>query len=203
MTLVATFSSRRVMPWQMERRLLKALMVAHRPNPSMPQAHLPADSLSGTALEIRVKGTVQGVGFRPMVYQLARACGLRGEVYNDADGVIIRIAGATEQVDHFVAQLRPSSPPLAHIDSIDQTPLAIGAIAQTTFAITSSRTGRSRTQVSPDAATCPQCLADILNPLGRFYRYPFTNCTHCGPRLSIIGAIPYDRGNTSMAGFPM
>ena len=178
-------------------------MVANLPKPSDTFIPTAADLSSETAVEIRVMGTVQGVGFRPMVYQLARACSLRGEVYNDATGVIIRLAGQPEQVDRFVDQLHPSAPPLAKIESIERQSLAISAISQATFEITPSRTGHSHTQISPDAATCPQCLADILDPWGRFYRYPFTNCTHCGPRLSIIQAIPYDRGNTSMADFSM
>jgi len=155
------------------------------------------------AAEIRVKGTVQGVGFRPMVYQLARACKLRGEVYNDAAGVMIRVAGSPEQIDRFVAQLRPSAPPLAKIESVERVEVAIATLPQTTFEITPSRAGHRRTQISPDAATCSQCLSDTLDPFGRFYRYPFTNCTHCGPRLSIIRAIPYDRAHTSMATFPL
>jgi hydrogenase maturation protein HypF len=138
-----------------------------------------------------------------MVYQLARACELRGEVYNDAAGVVIRVAGAPEQIDRFVAQLRPSAPPLAKIESVERCDVAIATIPQPTFEITPSRAGHSRTQISPDAATCPQCLSDTLDPFGRFYRYPFTNCTHCGPRLSIIRAIPYDRAHTSMATFPL
>ena len=155
------------------------------------------------AVQIRVKGTVQGVGFRPMVYQLAIAHQLRGEVYNDAAGVVIRIAGPADQVDHFVDQLQPSAPPLAKIESIERQTVAIATIPQTTLEITPSRAGQSRTQIAPDAATCPQCLADTLDPFSRFYRYPFTNCTHCGPRLSIIHTLPYDRDHTSMANFPM
>jgi hydrogenase maturation protein HypF len=149
---------------------------------------------SETAAEIRVKGTVQGVGFRPMVYQLALACQLRGEVYNDAAGVIIRLAGMPAQIDQFLERLPASAPPLARIDSIQHTVIAPDTIPQKSFIITPSRAGHSRTQISPDAATCPQCLAETLNPSSRFYRYPFTNCTHCGPRLSIIRAVPYDRG---------
>ncbi|MEM1251571.1 MAG: carbamoyltransferase HypF [Cyanobacteria bacterium P01_H01_bin.21] len=156
-----------------------------------------------TAAEVRVKGTVQGVGFRPMVYQLAQAYNLRGEVYNDSAGVIIRVAGKPGQIENFLEQLQPSAPPLAKIETIERYSVENTSIPQTSFEITPSRTGQSRTQISPDAATCPQCLADSLDPFGRFYRYPFTNCTHCGPRLSIIRAIPYDRGNTSMATFPM
>lgn len=181
-------------------------MVANLPRPT----HLSDEALGAaeiaaveTAAEIRVKGTVQGVGFRPMVYQLARACELRGEVYNDGAGVVIRVAGLPEHVEQFVDQLQPSAPPLARIERIERQMVAIATIPQTAFEITPSRTGQSRTQISPDAATCPQCLSDTLDPFGRFYRYPFTNCTHCGPRLSIIRAIPYDRGNTSMATFPM
>lgn len=173
-------------------------MVANLPRPTPTQVPVAA-----TAVEIRVKGTVQGVGFRPMVYQLARACELRGEVYNDAAGVVIRVAGAPEQLDRFVAQLRPSAPPLAKIEAVERCEVAIATIPQTSFEITPSRAGHSRTQISPDAATCPQCLSDTLDPFGRFYRYPFTNCTHCGPRLSIIRAIPYDRAHTSMATFPL
>ncbi|NER85143.1 MAG: hypothetical protein F6K42_37695, partial [Leptolyngbya sp. SIO1D8] len=150
-----------------------------------------------SAVEIRVKGTVQGVGFRPMVYQLAIAYGLCGEVYNDAAGVVIRVAGAAHQIQPFIDQLQPSAPPLAKIESIEQREVAVATIPQSQFEITPSRSGHSHTQIAADAATCPQCLADSFDPFGRFYRYPFTNCTHCGPRLSIIRAIPYDRGNTS------
>ena len=170
---------------------------------SRPATSNPSTASSETAIEIRVKGTVQGVGFRPTVYQLAQVYGLRGEVYNDASGVVIRAAGAAEQVSQFVDQLRPSAPPLAKIESVEWRVCAIASIPQPKFEITPSRSGHSRTQIAPDAATCPQCLADSFDPFGRFYRYPFTNCTHCGPRLSIVRAIPYDRGHTSMATFSM
>lgn len=178
-------------------------MVANLPKPSETLLD-PRDSFfSDIAVEIRIKGTVQGVGFRPMVYQLAQTNHLRGEVYNDSSGVIIRVAGSPPQVEQFLQQLPSSPPPLARIESIEHAPVAVSDVLQATFEITSSQVGHCRTQISPDAATCPQCLSDTLDPRGRFYRYPFTNCTHCGPRLSIIRAIPYDRSNTSMAGFPM
>jgi hydrogenase maturation protein HypF len=173
-------------------------MVANLPRPTSS-----CEAAAETAVELRVTGTVQGVGFRPTVYQLARAGHLRGEVYNDAAGVVIRVAGPATQIDQFVIQLRSSAPPLAKIASIQRQPVAIATIPQPSFVITPSRAGHCRTQISPDAATCPQCLSDTLDPTGRFYRYPFTNCTHCGPRLSIIRTIPYDRGHTSMANFPM
>lgn len=162
-----------------------------------------ADTAAEVAAEIRIQGTVQGVGFRPTVYQLARACHLRGEVYNDAAGVVIRVAGQPAQVEEFVAGLRPSAPPLARITACQRQTVEAATVSQRQFQITASRSGASRTQVSPDAATCPQCLADSLDPFSRFYRYPFTNCTHCGPRLSIVRAIPYDRGYTSMAAFSL
>ncbi|NEQ42901.1 MAG: carbamoyltransferase HypF [Leptolyngbya sp. SIOISBB] len=173
-------------------------MVANLPRPTQVTVEAPE-----IAAEIRVKGTVQGVGFRPTMYQLARAHQLRGEVYNDAAGVVIRVAGTAAQLDQFVARIHTDAPPLAYVESVEQRKIDHTTIAQTRFEITPSRGGHSRTQISPDAATCPHCLADILDPFGRFYRYPFTNCTHCGPRLSIIRGIPYDRANTSMATFAM
>ena len=155
------------------------------------------------AVEIRVTGRVQGVGFRPTVYRLATDRGLRGEVFNDAAGVLIRVAGNSEQIEGFGAALREQIPPLAKVEEIKERHVAIATIRQTNFQITPSQSGQSRTQVSPDAATCPQCLADTLDPFSRFYRYPFTNCTHCGPRLSIVRQIPYDRQHTSMATFAL
>ena len=175
-------------------------------NPISPPLDTPVDTLVDapeTAAEICVKGTVQGVGFRPLVYKLATAHGLRGNVYNDGAGVVIRVAGAADQINRLINQLRSSALPLAKIESVQQVAISIAAIPQTQFEITSSHPGQSRTHIPPDAATCPQCLADSFDPFSRFYRYPFTTCTHCGPRLSILRAIPYDRDHTSMATFPM
>jgi hydrogenase maturation protein HypF len=152
--------------------------------------------------EIRVCGTVQGVGFRPTVYRLAKACGLRGEVCNDGQGVLIRVSGSDESLTKFVQRLQQECPPLARINQLTRTPYQ-GEFIFNDFVISSSVSNAIKTEITPDAATCPQCQEDIFNPLRRWYRYPFTNCTHCGPRLSIIRAIPYDRNNTSMATFPM
>lgn len=149
---------------------------------------------------IRVRGQVQGVGFRPTVWRLARACSLRGDVCNDAEGVLIRAWGTTSTIEEFVRRLRAEPPPLARIDTIERSALA----AQNTpakFTIRESADGTAQTGVAPDAATCPDCLREIRNPQDRRYRYAFTNCTHCGPRLSIVRRIPYDRRNTSMAPF--
>lgn len=151
---------------------------------------------------IRVRGTVQGVGFRPMVYRLAKECGLRGEVCNDGQGVLIRAISTPTSIDTFVQRLQTETPPLAKITAIARH-TGIDAEDFTDFAIVQSNKSKIRTEITPDAATCPACLAEIFDSFSRWYRYPFTNCTHCGPRLSIIKQLPYDRANTSMAGFHM
>lgn len=152
--------------------------------------------------EIRVTGTVQGVGFRPTVYRLAKSCGLLGEVLNDGEGVLIRVLGEPATIEEFLGRLQQDCPPLAQIKAIVRTTLP-EPLSCTEFRIVSSHQTRINTAISPDAATCPQCQADIFQPLSRWYHYPFTNCTHCGPRLSIIRSLPYDRAHTSMADFPM
>ncbi len=151
---------------------------------------------------IRVNGTVQGVGFRPTVWRLARALGLTGSVWNDAQGVGIQAWGTALQLQGFVDSLELECPPLARIESVERTPMAVGKVPQA-FEIISSLTGETQTNVAADAATCNDCLTEINDPADRRFRYPFTNCTHCGPRLSIVRNVPYDRANTSMSAFPM
>lgn len=150
-------------------------------------------------VQIRIRGKVQGVGFRPFVWQQARQLGLRGDVCNDGDGVLVRIVGDETA---FVAALAQQCPPLARIDSVQSTPFHWQTLPED-FAIRHSEGGSMRTQIVPDAATCPACLAEMNNPQERRYRYPFINCTHCGPRFTIIRAMPYDRPSTSMAPFPL
>ena len=150
--------------------------------------------------EIRVRGTVQGVGFRPTVYRLAKACGLKGDVCNDGEGVLIRAVGSHEVLDEFVQRLQQESPPLARIEAIVRS-VYEGEYTFDDFVISPSITSAIKTEIAPDSATCPKCKQETLDPFHRWYRYPFTNCTHCGPRLSIIRTIPYDRFNTSMATF--
>lgn len=149
-----------------------------------------------------MRGLVQGVGFRPAVWRLATSFGLRGEVLNDGEGVLIRAWGSSDALDGFSLSLRRDVPRLARIDDIVRQPLP-GGPERNDFRIVGSHAGLVRTGVVPDAATCPECLAEIFDPIDRRHRYPFTNCTHCGPRLSIIRAIPYDRATTSMAAFAM
>ncbi len=156
---------------------------------------------SQIAEEIRVCGIVQGVGFRPTVYRLAIALGLRGEVSNDGGGVLIRVSGDRTAIETFVARLQTEAPPLAKIESIDRSGQSLPLYDD--FRIVESRPGEIRTKIAPDAATCEACQAEIFDPLSRWYRYPFTNCTHCGPRLSLIQQLPYDRANTSMAAFDL
>lgn len=150
-------------------------------------------------VQIRIRGKVQGVGFRPFVWQLAQELGLRGDVCNDGDGVLVRLGGGDAA---FLAALTQRCPPLARIDSTQGQPFA-WAIAPSGFTIRQSGAGSMRTQIVPDAATCPACLAEMNNPQERRYRYPFINCTHCGPRFTIIRAMPYDRPLTSMSPFPL
>ena len=167
-----------------------------------PRSVDPARALLQAGERIRVRGLVQGVGFRPTVWRLAQGLGLSGDVCNDGEGVLIRAFGSAADLDAFCDALRAQCPPLARIDALEREPLD-GLPKDPSFRIMASGAGAVRTGVVPDAATCAACAAEIADPSDRRYRYPFTNCTHCGPRLSIVRAIPYDRANTSMAAFPM
>ncbi|WP_051953403.1 carbamoyltransferase HypF, partial [Methylocapsa aurea] len=162
----------------------------------------PPPFAAAMATEIRVRGLVQGVGFRPAVWRVANRLGLSGEVLNDSDGVLIRVGGDSGTAERLVAALKAECPPLARIDEVDLRPAA-RPCALGGFHISVSARGRMHTEVAPDAATCPDCLAEIRDPFARRFRYPFANCTNCGPRLSIIRAAPYDRERTTMAAFAM
>jgi hydrogenase maturation protein HypF len=153
-------------------------------------------------LEIRVRGTVQGVGFRPCVWRLANEEGLTGEVLNDGAGVLIRAAGSADPMSRFLERLQREAPPLSKIESIHTAQVAAATLFDG-FRITDSVSGENRTRVTPDAATCATCTAEILDSKERRHDYPFANCTHCGPRFSIVRAVPYDRSRTTMSGFPM
>ena len=149
-------------------------------------------------LRLRVRGTVQGVGFRPYVHGLAQTLQLSGFVLNDGDGVVVEVEGAN--ASSFVDRLSAGIPPLARIDSIQIQQLACSG--QRGFAILPSQPGRGQTRIPADAAICADCLTDLFDPHSRFYLYPFVSCTHCGPRFSMTRALPYDRPQTAMAGFP-
>jgi hydrogenase maturation protein HypF len=149
-----------------------------------------------------VRGVVQGVGFRPFVYRLALEEGLAGFIGNDTDGVTIEVEGPAERVDAFLRRLCAEAPPLARIDSVAVREAA--ATGEAGFRIAASEVlGRVSTGIPADAATCPDCLRELLDPADRRYRYPFLNCTNCGPRFTITLRIPYDRPQTSMARFKM
>ncbi|MGZ4956695.1 MAG: carbamoyltransferase HypF [Methylobacter sp.] len=151
---------------------------------------------------IRVRGIVQGVGFRPTIWRLARQHRLTGEVWNDGLGVMIHAFGSDEDLEAFIRQIPLQLPPLAKLDSLEvQTQDEQQHVEE--FRIVASRQNGIETPITADAATCLDCLAEIPDPGNRRYRYPFTNCTHCGPRLSIIRRVPYDRCHTSMAKFAM
>ena len=170
-----------------------------------------------------VRGCVQGVGFRPFVYRAAVMCGLKGKVWNDEQGVHLLGEGSSHQWEKFTEQFNTNIPPMAAIDSIEITEQMTGSVFST-FKIVSSESGNAsldslpslktkgrtknakpkgfiHTQIPPDLAICKDCLAEMLDSKNRRYRYPFINCTHCGPRFTIIDRLPYDRPNTSMKGF--
>ena len=149
---------------------------------------------------LRVQGQVQGVGYRPFVYRLAEELGVDGWVCNDAAGVVLEIQGADELLSVFEAHLQNECPPLARVRRIESealTPVPDSA----GFTILHSQGGVASTGITPDAATCPECLDELFHRADRRYRYPFLNCTHCGPRYTITAGLPYDRPNTSMAKF--
>ncbi len=151
---------------------------------------------------ILVRGVVQGVGFRPFVYKLAHEEGLAGFIGNDTEGVTIEIEGPRYRVDSFLLRLQSQAPPLARIDSVDVREMK--AFGEVGFRIVASEVlGRVNTGIPADAATCDDCLREMLDPSDRRFRYPFLNCTNCGPRFTITRRIPYDRPQTSMAEFTM
>jgi len=154
------------------------------------------------AKSIRVTGVVQGVGFRPFVYNLARRCGLTGWVQNTSGGVDIHVEGDPAQVAAFLLRLRDEAPMLSRIDCISSRDCAVQRCDS--FEIRASETVVGAFQpISPDVAVCDDCLRELRDPAARRYRYPFINCTHCGPRFTIIIDIPYDRPLTTMAPFAM
>ena len=159
-----------------------------------------ADAIEAKRLEIN--GIVQGVGFRPFIYQLANRHGLNGEVANTATGVALVLEGPASRIQQFIDDLPRRKPPLAHIVEVTAQP--VPAAGFTTFSIVKSRGSATRaTLISPDVMVCGDCLAEMRDPVDRRFGYPFINCTNCGPRYTIIDDIPYDRPKTSMRHFAM
>jgi hydrogenase maturation protein HypF len=155
-----------------------------------------------TRLKLTVRGAVQGVGFRPFVFRLATGLGLAGWVNNSPQGVFIEVEGPRAELEKFLLRLEIEKPPRSFIQSLEASWL--DPAGYTAFEIRPSETGGNKTTlVLPDIATCPDCLREIFDPQNRRHRYPFTNCTNCGPRFSIIESLPYDRANTSMKAFTM
>jgi len=153
-------------------------------------------------LRVTIRGAVQGVGFRPSVYRLATSMGLAGWVSNTAQGVIIEIEGLCQKLDTFLLRLEAEKPPRSFIQSLETT--LLDPVGYMTFEVRhSDESGAKTAIVLPDIATCPDCLSELHDPANRRYRYPFTNCTNCGPRFSIIKALPYDRASTTMRRFSM
>jgi hydrogenase maturation protein HypF len=151
---------------------------------------------------VEISGIVQGVGFRPFIYRLATENNLTGFITNTAAGVSIEVEGVADAVASFLSRLPKEVPPLAHITSLVVADRP--SVADTEFRILPSRVGEERTVlISPDVALCDDCLAELFNPRDRRFRYPFINCTNCGPRYTIVRDIPYDRAKTSMAAFPI
>ena len=154
------------------------------------------------SLRVTVRGVVQGVGFRPFIYRLAHEHKLAGWVRNTSGSVEIEVEGEQPAVDRFLEEIGKSAPPMARIEEIASSPLRHQGHAG--FKIIESRPEPGQYQlVSPDIATCEACRQEVFSPEDRRYRYPFTNCTNCGPRFTIIEDIPYDRPLTTMRHFTM
>src|SRR5262245_2149720 len=153
-------------------------------------------------LSVRLEGIVQGVGMRPFVHALATRLALGGFVRNDGQGVTIEIEGDADRLDEFVADLKRRSPSLAVIERLRAT--EIPPRHETTFLIAdSAAVARHSALVPPDTATCDDCLHELFDPADRRYRYPFINCTNCGPRFTIVRDVPYDRARTTRSSFAM
>jgi len=154
------------------------------------------------AAAVRVEGIVQGVGFRPFAYALATRLGLAGLVGNDVDGVFAEVEGSPAAVAEFLRALERDAPPLARVERVTATPMAPAGTASFEI-VASDLGGRRRALIAADTATCADCLRELADPADRRFRYPFINCTNCGPRFTIVRDVPYDRPLTTMAGFPM
>ena len=163
---------------------------------------VPLPSRDRVRRAIRVRGAVQGVGFRPFVWRLARDLALAGEVRNDGEGVAIDVEGPREVIDTFARRVRSDAPRLARVDAVEclEAGAARGASG---FVIGASRAGAVTTGIPPDVAVCDECLRELFDPADRRYRHPFVNCTQCGPRYTITRRLPYDRPGTSMAHFAL
>ncbi len=160
------------------------------------------DNEEYTRLRVVIRGAVQGVGFRPYVYRLATEMGLNGWVINSSQGVFIEVEGDRSKLNSFILRIEKEKPPLSFIRSMEHSFLDPKGYDK--FEVRESDDSGAKTAlVLPDIATCPDCLAEIFNPNDRRYLYPFTNCTNCGPRYSIIRSLPYDRPNTTMKAFDM
>lgn len=153
------------------------------------------------AERIRIRGIVQGVGFRPTVWRIAQELGITGSVQNDGAGVLIEAQAEVSTLEQFIARIQAEQPPLAQITRLEREALA--PIANNDFQILTSTYSPAHTHIAPDAATCAQCILELFTADSRHYHYPFTNCTHCGPRLSIVTGIPYDRAQTTMQAFAL
>jgi len=163
-------------------------------------SHIPEEKLMRS--KITIEGIVQGVGFRPFIYNLAKSHNLKGYVLNNSTGVQIEAEGEGIDLRKFIEALPESLPSQAHILSLTEERLP--PVNFTDFEIRESSTQQKRTAlISPDLAVCDDCLKELFNPQDRRYRYPFINCTNCGPRYTIIDDIPYDRPHTSMKTFTM
>ena len=163
-------------------------------------SHLASHALPLRRLAIRVRGQVQGVGFRPHVYRLAQSLQLTGCVRNDGDGVMIEVQGIEPHA--LVQQLQQSLPVLARIDQLEMNDISTCA-DEAGFSVNESIQNESHTLLPPDTAVCEDCLTELFDPRSRYYRYPFINCPHCGPRYTVVKKLPYDRPHTSLHEFPM
>src|SRR5688500_994484 len=151
---------------------------------------------------LRIRGIVQGVGFRPFIFKLAQRYGLTGSVMNSPEGVEITIEGSAGVIQAFVSELRERPPSAARIDEVSEERLA--PFGLTEFKIhESDQTGRPSTLLSPDLPVCDDCVRELFDPSDRRFRYPYINCANCGPRFSLTTALPYDRECTTMAAWPM
>ncbi|HZU87052.1 MAG TPA: carbamoyltransferase HypF, partial [Anaerolineaceae bacterium] len=157
---------------------------------------------SPTGLKIFVRGVVQGVGFRPFIFALATRHDLTGWVRNTSSGVEIEVFGATEALRSFVRAIQVEKPPLARIDALESQENPFAEYRDFTILTSQAEAGEFM-PISPDVAICADCRRELFDPADRRYRYPFINCTNCGPRFSIIQDIPYDRSKTTMSGFPL